>query len=86
MILVNVTAYILAIILTSVSCIPTSKAWQPWIDGHCFDRRITDILTAWVNLLMDLVVLILPQPIIWKLNMTRNRKIGVSLVFSAGLM
>ncbi|KAJ8132104.1 hypothetical protein O1611_g1519 [Lasiodiplodia mahajangana] len=86
MIILNITAYTLAIILTAVSCIPTWKIWQPWVGGHCFDRRTTDVLTAWVNLFIDLAIFALPQPVIWKLHMPRGRKIGVSIIFSIGLL
>ncbi|KAI0836348.1 hypothetical protein F5Y06DRAFT_273979 [Hypoxylon sp. FL0890] len=86
MILINVVSYIIAIILTSVSCVPTKKIWKPWIDGHCFDRRTEDILTAWINLFIDLAIILLPQPVIWRLNMTRGRKIGISIIFSVGLI
>jgi hypothetical protein len=82
----NILVYLVAMILTITSCIPTQKAWASWIDGKCFPKRFTDIFAACFNLVMDLGILILPQPVIWGLNMSRERKIGVGVVFSIGLL
>ncbi|RYP68706.1 hypothetical protein DL771_006507 [Monosporascus sp. 5C6A] len=83
---INVVAYTACIIAISLFCVPIQKLWTPWIDGTCFGRDSSDIATAWVNLAIDTAILLLPQPIIWKLNMTRERKIGVSFIFSIGLL
>jgi hypothetical protein len=38
------------------------------------------------NLVSDIFILILPQRIIWRLNMSREKKIGIALMFAVGLM
>jgi hypothetical protein len=86
MIAINILAYLSAIIVTSLSCIPTNKIWQPWVEGSCIGRKDSDLATAWVNLFIDVAILALPQAIIWRLNMTRERKIGVSITFTVGLI
>lgn len=86
MIVINVVAYTVAIIMTCIRCTPVWKIWQPWVDGTCSEQKATDVATTFINLAMDVVILLLPQPIIWKLNMTRQRRIGVSLIFSMGLL
>lgn len=89
MIAINVIAYSVAIIMTCLRCRPTSKIWQPWLEGNCSNlasQKRTDVATTFINLALDVVILLLPQPIIWKLNMTRQRRIGVSLVFSLGIL
>jgi hypothetical protein len=84
-IVLNLLVYTLGIILSVVSCIPTHKIWQPWVEGRCFNRKALDNTTAWTNLIVDLFILILPQRTIWKLQMNRSRKIGISIIFSIGL-
>lgn len=89
MIAVNVIAYSVAIIMTCLRCRPTTKIWQPWLDGHCSDlstQKSTDVATSFINLALDVVILLLPQPIIWRLNVTRQRRIGLVLVFSLGIL
>ncbi|KAK2678089.1 hypothetical protein RAB80_006829 [Fusarium oxysporum f. sp. vasinfectum] len=39
---------------------------------------------AGINILTDLVVAILPLPVIWKLNLCRSQKIALSTVFGLG--
>ncbi|ETS76596.1 hypothetical protein PFICI_11983 [Pestalotiopsis fici W106-1] len=88
MIVVNTVAYGVAIIMTCRRCNPPKKIWQPWVDGTCADlysQKSTDIATSYINLVMDIVILLLPQPVIWKLKLTKQRRIGVSLVFSLGV-
>ncbi|RYP21923.1 hypothetical protein DL765_001999 [Monosporascus sp. GIB2] len=86
MVVINIMAYTGAAIVVTLSCVPTRKIWTPWMDGTCFARESGDRVTAWVNLAIDTAILLLPQPIIWKLNVTRQRKIGVSFIFSIGLL
>jgi hypothetical protein len=89
MIAINIIAYGVAIIMTCFRCRPAAKIWQPWLEGYCSSlsaQKSTDVATSFVNLAMDVVILLLPQPIIWKLNLTRQRRIGLTLVFSLGIL
>lgn len=86
LIALNGGMYLAAIIATALGCIPQNKFWYTWIEGRCIDRKALDICTATTNLVTDLFILGLPQKVIWTLNMTRPRKIGVSFVFSAGIL
>ncbi|KAI0101050.1 hypothetical protein GGR51DRAFT_563698 [Nemania sp. FL0031] len=56
------------------------------IHGKCIDRYVLDTFTAFINLAIDLGIFLLPQKIIWKLQMSKKRKIGVSVLFSVGLI
>lgn len=84
--LANVLLYLSGIVATSLACIPLEKLWHKWLSGRCIDRKTLDLCTATFNLLMDIVILFLPQRVIWKLQMTATRKLGISLVFSIGLL
>lgn len=84
--LANVLLYVSGIISTSLACIPLEKLWHTWLPGKCIDRKTLDTCTATFNLLMDIVILILPQRVIWNLQLTKVRKIGISVVFSIGLL
>lgn len=60
--------------------------WKFWIKGKCIDRKARDVTNATFNLLIDIFILLLPQKIIWSLNMSKSRKLGISVVFSIGLL
>ncbi|KAI0480928.1 hypothetical protein GGR56DRAFT_296886 [Xylariaceae sp. FL0804] len=68
------------------SCRPFSKIIHPWVGGTCVRRLARDVVSASFNLVIDFLIFALPQGIIWNLKLTRERKIGISLVFSIGLL
>ncbi|THV53998.1 hypothetical protein BGAL_0037g00420 [Botrytis galanthina] len=86
MILLNVLLYVSSIISSAITCLPHESIWQPWVKGKCIDRKALGVFTAIFNVIMDLLILLLPQRIIWTLRMTMARKIGISLVFSVGIL
>jgi hypothetical protein len=86
MMLVNILLYVSAIIALALACIPQEKFWHFWLPGKCIDQRKLDICTASFNLAIDLFILLLPQKTIWSLHMTRSRKLGISVIFSVGLL
>jgi hypothetical protein len=65
-------------------CVPLNYLWDRSIDGHCFD--IPDYLRyiALVNIVTDVVMLVLPLPLIWKLRISRNVKLGLTCTFATG--
>lgn len=67
-------------------CTPVEKFWNPWIKGHCRDFDTINIVGAVINTASDVSILILPQPIIWNLKLPLKRKIGVSVIFLAGVL
>ncbi|KAG6017688.1 hypothetical protein E4U43_000510 [Claviceps pusilla] len=60
------------------------KLWYPGIAGHCIDQVGTWISNAGSTILTDLVILIMPIPQIWKLQLRMAEKIGLTLAFSLG--
>lgn len=81
--------YLSTIIAFNVACTPYEAFWNKLIEGNC-DRvnpGFIDMSTgAIVNFVTDVVILLLPQRAIWRLNMSTRKKVGVSVVFSVGLL
>ncbi|KAK8076108.1 hypothetical protein PG994_003380 [Apiospora phragmitis] len=75
-----------AIIVINLTCTPHAKAWDQLLPGHCFDGRGLYVASAVVNFVLDLVILVLPQKVIWGLNMSVQKRLGVSAVFVVGLI
>ncbi|KAI0426944.1 hypothetical protein F5Y09DRAFT_350764 [Xylaria sp. FL1042] len=86
LIAVNSGVYAAGAVATGLACIPREKLWHPWVVGRCIDRYALDTFTAFVNLAIDLGVFLLPQKVIWKLQMDKRRKIGISILFSVGII
>jgi hypothetical protein len=82
----NVLLYISILIAEALSCRPAKHLWEPWVAGVCFNKRALDLASAYFNLVADFLILLLPQRIIWSLQMSQHKKLKVSLIFSAGIM
>lgn len=81
----NILLYAGGLITHFVSCEPLEDFWD-WGTGHCEDRKARNTVVAIINIVLNVLILLLPQLVIWKLQMTTARKLGVFLVFFAGLL
>lgn len=73
-------------IVYSVSCVPYQYLWNHTIDGYCrINTAYLGLSTACFEFATDIIILIIPQRVIWELNMSRSRKAGVSFVFALGM-
>ncbi|KAI1199001.1 hypothetical protein F5X97DRAFT_297766 [Nemania serpens] len=69
------------------SCIPPSKNWLPSIPGHCEnDYTNFGLLLAGLifDILTDLLILLLPMPIIFRLQTNRAKKLALTGAFVLG--
>lgn len=82
----NFGFFIIVSFLHIFPCQPIEKFWKPWIDGRCMDVATINIVTASFNSASNLSILILPQNVIWNLQMTFKKKLGVSAIFLAGVL
>lgn len=84
----NVLNYVVLTFLEIFGCSPVEKAWDPLItDGRCLDG-LGGLNTAAcaINFGSDVIILIVPQLIIWRLKMTWKNKVNVSVVFMVALL
>ncbi|RDW60455.1 CFEM domain-containing protein [Aspergillus mulundensis] len=71
------------------SCQPISHYWNEWDgehEGKCISQN--DILLAHsiINILLDVVITIMPLPIVVKLHMPLGKRLGVMLMFGVGIV
>ncbi|KAL9586743.1 MAG: hypothetical protein Q9212_000689 [Teloschistes hypoglaucus] len=72
------------ILATLFLCQPISYNWNGSIDGHCGSVAVNCIAGAAINTLTDIIILILPMPIIWRLQVPLRNKFILSLIFGFG--
>jgi uncharacterized protein with PQ loop repeat len=66
-------------------CIPISFVWDRTIHGgHCRDRRLLWYTNAGTNIVLDIVILLLPMPLIWILRIPRSQKRGLVVMIAFG--
>ncbi|KAI0110726.1 hypothetical protein GGR51DRAFT_569384 [Nemania sp. FL0031] len=83
---VNILYYTIVVIISAISCSPHEKIWHPSLPGQCFNTKAFFISNAVLNLTSDIIILALPHRIIWSLKMSRQKKIGTSVVFAVGIV
>ncbi|KAI0597599.1 hypothetical protein F4775DRAFT_593288 [Biscogniauxia sp. FL1348] len=67
-------------------CNPVWAAWDPILSQtNCRPLEVQEIASVAVNLFLDFAVVTLPIPVVWKLQMPTNKKLGVTAMFSLGL-
>ena len=85
--MVFVCGYLIANLLTQIfGCSPRSKYWDPGIQGHCINYTKAGLAYGSMNIISDLLIFILPIPIVWQLKLATKEKIGVSIIFMSGAM
>lgn len=67
-------------------CVPVEKLWYPDLPGHCIDQVGTWIANAASTLISDVVILLLPVPQVWRLQLRLAEKIALTLAFSLGFL
>ncbi|KAL4778005.1 hypothetical protein BJX76DRAFT_366907 [Aspergillus varians] len=73
----------------SLACVPTSFFWTQWVDplsgGHCRINLYNFYLWNGVaNLFTDVIILCVPIPAVWRLQMPKAQKWAVSGIFLLG--
>ncbi|KGO53358.1 hypothetical protein PEX1_082550 [Penicillium expansum] len=65
-------------------CVPVQKLWYPQIPGRCINQVATWVANAVSTIATDIVILVLPIPQVWKLQLRMSEKIAVLVAFSLG--
>ena len=65
-------------------CWPVEKYWRPDTPGHCIRTLEADYGYGSLNFITDLIIFILPLPMVWRLQLSRRDKVGLSVVFMIG--
>ncbi|KAI0101431.1 hypothetical protein F4776DRAFT_498521 [Hypoxylon sp. NC0597] len=66
------------------SCTPIQSYWDRNTPGKCLDSNLTGWMNAVGNIVTDLIILILPIPVVWRLNLKKGKKWAVIGIFTLG--
>ena len=89
--MVYVTAWAISTVLLCIfQCTPISYFWYQDINpgtGHCgVNSTAAEIATNVTSTVADIALVILPLTILFKLQMSTEKKAGLALIFSVGLL
>ena len=66
-------------------CSPVAYQWDKSIaHGTCFQVDVFSKASSAPNIITDVVMLVLPIPVLWRLQVSPVRKLGLILIFLAG--
>ena len=66
------------------ACTPVRGFYDSSVQAKCINSVQFYWASAVLNVITDFTILVLPMPVVWKLDMTSKRKVGVSLLFVVG--
>ncbi|MCJ1412463.1 hypothetical protein MMC19_006557 [Ptychographa xylographoides] len=80
-----VVSWQIAIGLTFIfQCTPIEKAWNFTMPGTCINITTQFIANAIPNIFTDIVILLMPLPLVWKLQMRMTQKVALCGIFLTG--
>ncbi|KAI1337891.1 hypothetical protein F5Y15DRAFT_147223 [Xylariaceae sp. FL0016] len=65
-------------------CVPVQGYWDKSVPAQCLPETTVQITNAVGNIITDVIVLLLPMPIVWRLNIKPAQKYSLIGIFSLG--
>ncbi|KAL6716937.1 hypothetical protein ACLMJK_004849 [Lecanora helva] len=79
--------WVISLLVFFFLCHPVAYEWNKDIrGGTCLDTVAAFYSISAINLGLDLVVVVLPMPILWTLQMPVSKKVAISLIFGMGIV
>ncbi|KAL9077584.1 MAG: hypothetical protein Q9157_003308 [Trypethelium eluteriae] len=75
---------VMVVIATTLQCYPVAYQWNKSIKGHCDNRALSFFLSSVLEVPVDFIILILPLPVVWRLKLSRPRKVLLTGIFMLG--
>lgn len=80
--------YFVSVLLEAfLMCHPVAYTWNKSVaKGSCTNLNLAYLLAGITNLLIDALVVILPMPMLWGLQLPLSKKLGLAGMFGLGSM
>lgn len=65
-------------------CSPVNSLWNPQVKGKCINLSAELVASSVLNVVTDVFILVLPLPILWRLQISMERKLQLIGIFSLG--
>jgi len=80
-----VVSYMIASTCAAIfQCTPIPRAWDKTVPGTCISITMNWYANAGFSIATDVIILLMPMPIIYSLRLQRNQKAGLMFVFALG--
>ena len=80
-----VLAYSLVQIFATIfQCTPIKTIWDPSVKVRCINSNNVYLVCSSLNIATNVIILAMPMPKLWKLQMARTEKVQLSIIFALG--
>lgn len=77
--------YLIMVILQAfLVCKPFAYSWNKLRKGKCDNQLMIYVSSGIVNLVIDVVIVILPMPMLWGLQLGLHKKLALTFIFGLG--
>jgi hypothetical protein len=94
---IRITSWVLIVVLflfygsniaiAAIYCIPRhGEAWDSTAFARCASPVTSTVVIGVFAVVADLVIFVMPLPVIFQLQLSRPKKIGLGVVFSVGML
>ncbi|KAK6222628.1 hypothetical protein LQW54_000808 [Pestalotiopsis sp. IQ-011] len=73
------------VVVDLVLCRPIRGSWDLSVERQCGNILKAEIASAVINMVIDILVTFLPLPVIWHLQLSKQKKFALTGAFSVGL-
>lgn len=81
----NLCCFIIVFFIFLFQCKPINFVWDRTIPGgHCIEFNTLCLSTGVISITTDIVILALPVPMVWSLQLSKTQKLGIIGVFFLG--
>lgn len=77
---------VMVLLMAFLLCRPFNSNWNPAVKAHCADRSAAYLAQGIINLALDICIIVLPLPILWKLQMPMHKRFGLMVMLSGGFV
>ena len=67
-------------------CRPMSVNWDTDVEGSCGDQVVSYLVLELLGLLLDIAIIVVPLPGIWRLQTGWTIKVSITVIFSIGVL
>ncbi|KAL6714744.1 hypothetical protein ACLMJK_008169 [Lecanora helva] len=82
LVLIAITIAAFAVVI--FQCVPIKALWAPTTPARCVDFGRFALAMGVINIITDLAILTLPLPVVWRLRISRTKKVLISITFIVG--
>lgn len=76
--------WVAVVLVVIFSCHTITGNWDETIEATCIDSRAFYLGNSIVNILSDVIILVLPVQMVWRLQISRGEKVALTSIFGLG--